>query len=190
MTPSTSGAQRPLSLDEEQLSPAFRPFDDQPLGRAREEVRHDGVHRDPPPSDRDAGLPRGHEDGREPAPARRQVELDGDGLLPDRAVRADGEDDLRVHLEVGAGRDAEPVRRPTQIAQPDAVLLRELASSGSSDTNSCSPLSTSRPLAMQLFRSSRQAGGKRPPWVATPTMATVGPYRSASSTVPTIGILS
>ena len=43
---------------------------------------------------------------------------------------------------------------------------------------------------MQLFRSSRQAGGKRPPWVATPTIATVGPYRSASSTVPTIGILS
>ena len=43
---------------------------------------------------------------------------------------------------------------------------------------------------MQLFRSSRQAGGKRPPCVATPTIATFGAYASASSTEPTIGIPS
>ena len=43
---------------------------------------------------------------------------------------------------------------------------------------------------MQLFRSSRQAGGKRPPWVATPTIATVGLKQSASLTLPTTGIPS
>ena len=38
------------------------------------------------------------------------------------------------------------------------------------------------------FRSSaRQAGGKRPPCVATPTTAVVGSYPSASSIVPTTG---
>jgi hypothetical protein len=41
---------------------------------------------------------------------------------------------------------------------------------------------------MELLRSSRQAGGKRPPCVATPTTAVVGRSRSASSTVETIGI--
>ena len=40
---------------------------------------------------------------------------------------------------------------------------------------------------MQLSSSARQAGGKRPPAVATPTSAVVGPNASASSTVPTIG---
>jgi hypothetical protein len=41
---------------------------------------------------------------------------------------------------------------------------------------------------MQVFKSSRQAGGKRPPWVATPTTAVVGAKPSASFTVATIGI--
>ena len=54
--------------------------------------------------------------------------------------------------------------------------------------NSCSPLSTSSPAAIESFSRSRQAGGKRPPWVATPTSAVVGSYGSASATVPTTGI--
>ena len=41
---------------------------------------------------------------------------------------------------------------------------------------------------MHAFRSSRQAAGKRPPCVATPTIATVGSKRRASATDPTIGI--
>ena len=36
---------------------------------------------------------------------------------------------------------------------------------------------------MQARSSSRHAGGNRPPWVATPTSAVVGPNGSASSTV-------
>ena len=43
---------------------------------------------------------------------------------------------------------------------------------------------------MQLFSSSRHSGGKRPPCVATPTSAVVGPCGSASSTVPTPGMPS
>ena len=40
---------------------------------------------------------------------------------------------------------------------------------------------------MQVRICSRNAGGKRPPAVATPTSAALGPRLSASSTVPTIG---
>ena len=63
-------------------------------------------------------------------------------------------------------------------------------SSASSTRYSCSPFSTSSPAAIELFSSSRHAGGKRPPCVATPTSAVVGSYASPSSTVPTIGIPS
>ena len=48
---------RALALDEEQLSPALVPFDDEALGRAGDEVRDDGVDGDPPAGDRDPGLP-------------------------------------------------------------------------------------------------------------------------------------
>jgi hypothetical protein len=61
------------------------------------------------------------------------------------------------------------------------------ASSSSSAMNWWRPLSTSRPFEMALFRSSRHAGGKRPPCVATPTSAVVGPKQRASLTVPTTG---
>ncbi len=115
-------------------------------------------------TDFEAALPRG------------EVELDGDGLLPDRAVGADGEDDLGRDLEVLAGGDAELGRRLPEVAQLDAVLPRERRSArGRRLMNSCSPLSRSRPARIASFSSSRQAGGKRPPWVATPTVAVVGP---------------
>ena len=39
----------------------------------------------------------------------------------------------------------------------------------------------------QLFSSSCQSPGKRPPCVTTPTSAVFGPKASASSTEPTIG---
>ena len=75
-------------------------------------------------------------------------------------------------------------RSSTPCARASAV------SSASSETNSCRPLSTSSPAAMQPFRRSRHAGGKRPPCVATPTTATVGSYGAASATMPTIGMPS
>jgi hypothetical protein len=52
------------------------------------------------------------------------------------------------------------------------------------------PVLDVEPVAIELFSSSRHAGGKRPPCVATPTSAVVGSYASPSSTVPTIGIPS
>src|SRR3954454_18327492 len=63
-------------------------------------------------------------------------------------------------------------------------------SSGSSVRNSCSPFSTSSPFETDVRSSSRQAGGKRPPEVATPTSAVVGLKQSASLMLPTIGIPS
>ena len=175
---------RALALDEEQLSPAPCALDDELLGGAREEVGDDRVDGDAPAGDRDAGLTRRHEDRREAPRARLEVELDGDGLLADRAVRADGEDDLRVDLEVRPGRDVEPRRRLAQVAQRDAVLARERRSARDPRRRTRAGRSRRRgPAAMQSFRRSRHAGGKRPPCVATPTTATVGSYASASSTV-------
>ena len=43
---------------------------------------------------------------------------------------------------------------------------------------------------MQSRSRSIHAGGKRPPWVATPTSAVVGPYDVASSTLRTTGMPS
>ena len=66
--------ERALALDEEQLSPTLRPFDDEPLRRARDEVRDDRVDGDAPAGDRDAGLAGGDErptSGRAAAPPGR-----------------------------------------------------------------------------------------------------------------------
>jgi hypothetical protein len=60
-------------------------------------------------------------------------------------------------------------------------------SSGSAVRNSCSPFSTSSPLATHERICSRNTGGKRPPAVATPTSAVLGLKQSASLTAPTIG---
>ena len=117
--------ERALPLDPEQAAAAPSALDDELLGRAGEEIGDDGVDGDPPARDRDAGLAGGHEHRLEPAPARSAVELERDGHLPDRAVGADGEHDVRVDLEVGAGRDAQPGGRPAQVAQLDAVRRRQ-----------------------------------------------------------------
>ena len=117
--------ERALALDEQQLAAAAVALDHQPLGRAREEVRDDRVHGDPPAGDRDPGLAGRDEDARQPAAARLEVELERDRLLPDRAVGADGQDDPRRDLQVLAGRDVQVGRRLAQVAQLDAVLARE-----------------------------------------------------------------
>ena len=112
---------------------------------------------------------------REPAPLRLAVELERDGHLPDRAVGADREHDPRRHLEVRAGRDVQPVGRLAQVAQLDAVPRGELDQLGvvARGTRAARSRRRARPRS-QLFSSSRQAGGKRPPCVATPTSAVVG----------------
>ena len=112
--------ERSLALHEQQLSPAPTPFDHELLGRAREEVGDNGVHRDAPACDRDPGLPGGHEERRQPSRACGAVELERDRHLPDGAVGADGEDDPGVDLEVRARRAVEAGRRPAQVAKLDA----------------------------------------------------------------------
>jgi hypothetical protein len=70
-------------------------------------------------------LPGGDEDRAEPAAAGFEVELERDGLLPDRAVGAHREDDRRRQLEVLARGDVQARRRPAQVTQLDVVLARE-----------------------------------------------------------------
>ena len=101
-------------------------LDDEALRGARDEVRDDRVDRDPPAGDRDAGLSRRHELGSDASPLRFAVELERDGHLPDRAVGADGQDDLRGHLEVVSRRHVEIVRRLAQVAELDALLACEV----------------------------------------------------------------
>ena len=118
---------RALALDEEQLATALVPLDDEPLGRAGDEVRDDGVDGDPPARDRDPGLPGRDEARRQPARSRCPVELERHRHLPDRAVRADGEDVPRRLLEVGARGDVQVRGRAAQVAELDAVARRERA---------------------------------------------------------------
>src|SRR3954453_12688337 len=119
--------ERALTLDPEQLAAALAPLDDETLRGARDEVGHDRVDCDAPAAGHHPRVSRREEDPRNAAPPRLDVELEGDGHLPDRAVGADGEDDRRVDREVLAGPGGEPVRRPAQVAQLDASLLGERA---------------------------------------------------------------
>src|SRR5205823_12238404 len=116
---------RALTLDPEQVAPAGA-FDYKTLGRAGEKVGDHRVDRDPPPRDRDPGLAGRDEDRAQTTRLRLAVELERDGHLPDRAVRADREHDLRVELEVLPRRDVQVGRRLAQVAELDAVPAREL----------------------------------------------------------------
>ena len=122
--------ERALPFDEEELPASPRPLDDQPLGRAGEEVGDHRVHGDPPARDRDSGLPGRHEHRVEPAPTRFEIELDRDRLLSDRAVGADRQHDRRVDLEVGPRRDAQPRGWLAEVVQLDPSLAGELGELG------------------------------------------------------------
>ena len=115
-----------LSLDEQQRAAALVTFDDEPLGGAGDEVGDDRVDGDPPARDRDSRLAGRDEARLDPARPRRPLELERDGHLPDRAVRADREHDLRRDRQVRARGDVEVVRRAAQVAQLDAVARRQL----------------------------------------------------------------
>ncbi len=118
---------RALPLDPEELAAARAPFDDEPLRRARDEVGDDRVDGDPPARDRDARLPGRNEQRALAAAARLEIELERDGHLSDRAVGADRQHDRPRYLEVRARRRRQVRGRPAQVAQHDAVLVRERA---------------------------------------------------------------
>src|SRR5581483_12387868 len=101
---------RALSLDPQQLAAPAASLDDEALGGAGDEVGDHRVDGDPPAGDRDPGLSRRNEDRPLAAAPRLEVELERDGHLPDRAIRADGEHDRAGHVEDLAGRRGE-IRR-------------------------------------------------------------------------------
>ena len=180
---------RALTLDEQELSPALVALDDEPLRRPGDEVRDDGVDRDPPAGDRDPGLPRRNELATASPRARAARSSSSDTVI---FPIAQSEPTVRTicagTLEVLARRAVEPVGRPAEIAKRDAVACGELAQlrvvgRGTRAGRSRSP----EPSRMQARSSSRHSGGNRPPCVATPTSATVGLNGSASCTAPTTG---
>src|SRR5919198_4514897 len=122
--------ERALALDEEQLAASMVTLDDEALRRSGEEVGDDGVDGDPPARDRDSGLAGWHEDGLQAPAARLEVELERDGLLADRAVGADGEDNPRRDLEVLAGGHVQAFRHAAKVAELDVVLARQLGELG------------------------------------------------------------
>ena len=143
---------------------ALGALDDEPLGRAGDEVGDDRVDGDPPARDRDPGLAGRDERGGDAARSRLAVELERDGHLPDRAVGADGEHDLAPALEVRAGRH---VRGPAAAGAGRAARRRARAASSASSASSREEL-VQAVLDVEAVRdalrsSSRQAGGKRPP---------------------------
>src|SRR5581483_8761262 len=118
---------RSLSLDPQQLAAPAASLDDEALGGAGDEVGDHRVDGDPPAGDRDPGLSRRNEDRPLAAAPRLEVELERDGHLPDRAIRADGEHDRAGHVEDLAGRRGEIRRWATEVSQLDAVRVREPA---------------------------------------------------------------
>ena len=181
---------RPLALYPEQAAATLRSLDDELLGGAGEEVRDDRVDGDAPAGDRDPGLAGRDELRGEAALPGRPVELERHRHLPDGAVGADGQDDLRRHAQVLARGDVEAGRRLAKVSQLDAAAGCQLGELGTALRRSCSPFSTSRPPSTASRRSRSHSGGKRPPCVATPTSAVVGPKASPSSTEATTGMPS
>ena len=108
VTPEYAGCStEPCPSTKSSSPPRSTPSTHQLLGRAGDEVGDDRVDRDPPPRDRDPGLPGRHELACDAAPARLAVELERDAHLPDRAVGADGQHDPRSVRQVRAGRDVQ-----------------------------------------------------------------------------------
>ena len=180
--------ERALALDKEQLAAAFVAFDDEPFRRTGEEVGDDGVDGDPPARDRDPRLPCGDELRAQAAGRAARSSSSANGHLSDRAVRADREHDVG-----GVPRGS----RPSGKSSPGGGRRRSRSSTPWSAASSASSWSSLdelvhavldvEPSADARLEDLRQAGGKRPPWVATPTSAAVGPKGRALSTSPMTG---
>ena len=180
--------QRALALDEQHLAPAPTPSSTSCSAAPAMKSATTASTEIPQPGDRDPRLAGRDELAADPARRASRSSSSATVIFPiaqsEPTVRIDVAPWVRFspvgHVEAG--------RRLAQVAQLDAVLRargRELGVVR--QTNSCRPFSTSSPARMHSSSSSRHAGGKRPPCVATPTSAVVGPNGSASATVPTIG---
>ena len=144
--------QRALALDEQHLAAALDTLDDESLGGAGDEVGDDRVDGDPPACDRDPRLA-----------GRDELAADAAAAAPRGRARAttvifpiaQSEPTVRIVVApcvrfspVGTLRPAGGLRR-SRSSTPCSRGERD--SSGSSETNSCRPLSTSSPAAMQSF---------------------------------------
>ena len=172
--------ERALALDPEQLAAALDALDHEPLGGAGDEVGDDGVDGDPPAGDRDPGLPgRDEHASARPRRARLEVELERDGHLPDRAVGADRQDDPRRRrrgsLRSGRSAPSGGLRRSRSSTPCRAASSASSGSSADELVQAVLDVEARRDRSSSAARAS--AGGKRPPWVATPTSAVVGSKR-------------
>lgn len=98
-------------------------LDEHVLNRAGGEVGDDAVDRVPPPGDHDPGLAGRDERGVDPALAGGCDDLQRGGHLPDRAVGADSEHHVGVHVAGGARRDREIVVGLAHVDEVDAVFI-------------------------------------------------------------------
>ena len=111
--------ERALPLDDHPVAARLAVLD-QPLDRALEEVGRHPVHRDPPALDHHPGLARGDEHDRSAGGLGDAPQLEGDGHLPDRAVRADREQDPLARQVSAPDRGVHALRRAPEVDQPDA----------------------------------------------------------------------
>ena len=172
--------QRALALDEQHLASAFDPLDDEALRGAGDEVGDHRVDGDPPPGDRDPRLagrdelaavfravaPRGRARARRSSSRSRSPSRRSGSSSP----RASGSrrSEHRARRAAAAGRAAPP-RAPRRARRARGRSRRTRAA---------------RSRGRARLRGSpradrRHAGGKRPPCVATPTSAVVGPKRQS-----------
>ena len=185
VTPEYAGCdERSLPLDERSSPPRSRPSTTSRSAAPATKSATTASTEMPQPAIAIPVCPVGTNSERDPARAGLAVELERDRHLPDRAVRADGQHDRAVDLEVRAGRHVEAGRRAPEIASARRRCRRRARRApGSSETNSCSPFSIARPCREAARGAARatRAGSGRPgsrPRRARPS----GGTRSAAST--------
>ena len=115
---------RALPLDEHQIG-IHRTLEHEPLGSAGDEVGNHGVHANAAPLDQDARLPGGGKVGTYSAAAEATEQLQLRRHLADVAVGADGQHHGGVDLAHSPASYLEIPRRPTQVMDRDAVLVRQ-----------------------------------------------------------------
>ena len=115
--------ERALAFHDHPVRPLGR-VADHDLGGAGDEVRHDGVDRDPAAGDRDARLAGGDELRAFARAAERGGDLERGGHLADRRVGPDREDDSRARPWAAVAADRQVGRRLAELAHPRTAAFR------------------------------------------------------------------